>query len=197
MNAIGEFDLELLEGYLDDALSPAQVEYVARRLTHEPELALAMHELRAGRVLRTVAWRSMEPTDAQTAYVVDHVAEAVRRDVRHRRARRSVWISTAIAAGVAFFVFGWVTRTPAPAPSAPLSQHVLPAVPGLTKPAMATGHEPGLYRVALIDRDGRLMPAQKFSKADDARQFARDLLQYVDRRREAEQGGAMLVSDHF
>jgi hypothetical protein len=197
LSAIGEFDLELLEDYLDDALSPAQVEHVARRLTQEPELAMTMHELRAGRVLRTVAWRSMEPTDAQTAFVADHVAEAVRKDAWQKKARRSVWISAGVAAGVAFFVIGWMTRTPPSAPSPQLSRQISPGIERIKGPTVATSQEPGLYRVALIDRDGRLMPAQNFSKADDARQFARDLLQYVDRRREAEQGSAMLVSDHF
>jgi hypothetical protein len=197
LKAIGEFDLELLEDYLDDALSPAQVEHVLRRLTLEPELALAMHELRAGRVLRTIAWRSMEPTDAQTAFVADRVAQSVRKDVWRRKARRSAWISTAVAAGVAFFAFGWMTRTPSSAPSPQLTGQIPPGVQRPTKPIVATGQQPRVYHVALIDRDGRLTPAQKFSKADDARQFARDLLQYVDRRREAEQGSAMLVSDHF
>lgn len=196
MNALGEFDLELLEDYLDDALSPAQVEYMARRLAQEPELALAMHELRAARVLRVAAWRSMEPTEAHAAYVSEGVWETVRKDVRRRRALRSVWISTAVAAGIGFFVAGgWMMRTPVAAPS-PQVSHVTPSIQRVTRP-MATVQEAGLYHVALIDRDGRLMPAQKFSKADDARQFARDLLQYVDRRRQAEQGGAMLVSDHF
>ena len=42
MNSIDEFDLELLEDYLDDALSPSQVERIGQRLAEEPELARAM-----------------------------------------------------------------------------------------------------------------------------------------------------------
>lgn len=197
MNAIGEFDLELLEDYLDDSLSPAHVEHVAQRLSHEPELALAMHELRASRVLRTAAWRSMEPTELQAQSIADQVAGVVRKDAWRGRARRSVWISTAVAAGIGFFVFGWITRTPSIERQAVMSRQTPSSVQRLIKPALASGQEPRLYHVALIDRDGRWTPAQEFSKADDARQFARDLLQYVDRRSDAERGGAMLVSDHF
>jgi hypothetical protein len=197
LNAIGEIDLEMLEDYLDDGLSPAQVEHVARRLAEEPELALAMHELRAARVLRAAAWRSLEPTQYQAAGIEQRVVEVVRREAWHRKAWHGAWVSTAAAASVALFAIGWLMRTPAPySPS-----QKIPAVAAtharLLKPAVTLTPEPGPYHVALIDRDGRLTPAQKFSKADDARQFARDLLQYEDRRRQAEQGGAMLVSDHF
>jgi hypothetical protein len=82
----------------------------------------------------------------------------------------------------------------APAIQPPSNPTVIAQVP---QPAPAAVRTAGVYHVTLVDQHGRLLPAQKFAKADDARQFARDLLQYEDRRREAEQGGAMLVSDHF
>ena len=194
MNAIGEFDSELLEDYLDDALSPVQVEHVARRLAEEPELALAMHELRASRVLRAAVWRALEPSAAGAASVAGRVARVVRDDARRRTARRSLWVSTSIAAAAALFVIGWLTRMPAPVPAPPSNSTVIARLPA---PAPTVAQPARLYRVTLVDQHGRLLPAQKFAKADDARQFARDLLQYEDRRREAEQGSAMLVSDHF
>jgi anti-sigma factor RsiW len=194
LNAIGEFDSELLEDYLDDALSPVQVEHVARRLAEEPELALAMHELRASRVLRAAVWRSLEPSAAGAASVAGRVAGVVRADARRRNAQRSLWAAGSAAAVAAVFVIGWSTRMSAPAIQPPSNPTVIAHV---TQPAPAAVRPAGVYHVTLVDQHGRLLPAQKFAKADDARQFARDLLQYEDRRREAEQGGAMLVSDHF
>ncbi len=86
MNPVGELDQEALSDYLDDALSPAQVQNVMLRLADEPELAAAMHELRAGRVLRAAAWRSMEPGPVELTGVINSVASAVRGDHRRRSA---------------------------------------------------------------------------------------------------------------
>ena len=193
MNAIGEFDLELLEDYLDDALSPVQVEHVARRLAEEPELALAMHELRASRLLRAAVWRSLEPSEAAAAAAAGRVAGVVRDDLRRRTVRRSLWLSSGIAAAVALFIVGWFVRIP----TRPVAPPASGAIAHSTSPAPATPQAALVYHVTLVDQHGRLLPVQKFSKADDARQFARDLLRYEDRRHEAEQGSAMLVSDHF
>ncbi|HEY2585035.1 MAG TPA: hypothetical protein VGI81_04630 [Tepidisphaeraceae bacterium] len=198
MNAIGEFDLQLLEDYLDDALSPAQVEHVARRLADEPELALAMHELRAARVLRAATWRTLEPSEAEAADVARRVATVVRRTERMGHLWRRAWVGGGIAAAVGVFVAGWLLHgpvdsavhqpqaretTPTPVPS--------PTAIAIRQPAVAAFH------VALLDSQGNVIPVQKFSKADDARQFAQDLMTYEDRRQEAQQGGAMLVSDRF
>jgi hypothetical protein len=196
LNAIGEFDMELLEDYLDDALSPGQVEHVARRLGEEPELALAMHELRAARVLRAAAWRSLEPTEHHAAATANGVTRVVRREAWRGKAKRGAWIASAAAAALALVVIGRLMRVPGSTAPGELSA-VVTRQPSLVTPAIAIAPEIGAFHVALIDRDGRLTPAQKFSKADDARQFARDLLRYEDRRQQAEQGGAMLVSDHF
>lgn len=195
MNAIGEFDLELLEDYLDDSLSPGQVEHVARRLSEEPELALAMHELRAARVLRAAAWRSLEPSEFRAAGTARRVARVVRRDVWRRNVRRGAWVTAAAAAVVALVAVGRLMQ--APTPASPMKVTAVVTTPARTFSPSAKSPESNDYRVTLIDRDGRLTPAQKFSKADDARQFARDLLRYEDRRQQAAQGGAMLVSDHF
>lgn len=196
MNAIGEFDLELLEDYLDDALSPAQVEHVARRLADEPELALAMHELRAARVLRTAAWRGLEPGEAAAADVARCVSSFVRRTERNRSVRRGVLVGGAAAAVVALFVAGWLLRGPIGAPAAPAARELNPhAIP--PQPALAVTSPAAAFHVAVLDSQGNVIPVQKFSKADDARQFAQDLMTYEDRRQEAQQGSAMLVSDRF
>lgn len=196
MNSIGEFDSELLEDYLDDALSPVQVEHVARRLAEEPELALAMHELRARRVLRAAAWRAMEPSEARSAAVAGRITAVVRRDASWQKLRRLAWGGSAAAAAVALLVVGGYTRDSMPFVESDVLHAEAPSMRGPSAPAI---HEAPTvsYRVALVDAQGRVTPVQKFSKVEQARDFAGDLVRYQARCREAERGAAMLVSDHF
>lgn len=195
MNAISEFDLELLEDYLDDALSPIQVEHVARRLGDEPELALAMHELRAARVLRAAAWRTLEPSEAEAADVTNCVTQVVRGAERVHRLWRGAWVGGGIAAAVGVFVAGWLIH--GSGDPRPQARDVQPTP--LPSPAAIAVREPAAaaFHVALLDSQGNVIPVQKFSKADDARQFAQDLIVFENRRQEAQQGSAMLVSDRF
>jgi anti-sigma factor RsiW len=196
LNAIGEFDLELLQDYLDDALSPAQVQHVATRLGAEPELAAAMHELRAARVLRIATLRLLEPDETGAAAVSERIARAIRRD-RHRQAlMRLVRAGAAVAAAIAVFFAGWLLHeSGSPGLGRKITQNsgslreVIPVV------AAKAPTEP--FRVALVDESGTVIPVQRFSKMDDAREFAHDLARFEARRQEAQQGSAMLISDHF
>ena len=196
MNAIGEFDTELLEDYLDDALSPVQVEHVARRLAEEPELALAMHELRARRVLRAAAWRTLEPSESHSVQVAGRIANLVRRDALRQRLRQGLWIGSGAAAALMLLVAGWLSRGPTTLTRLRLSRAEPPSVHGPAEPALQEAPTVS-YRVALVDSQGRVTPVQKFSEVDQARDFAGDLARYQARCREAERGTAMLVSDHF
>jgi anti-sigma factor RsiW len=195
LNAIGELDLELLEDYLDDALSPAQVQHVAERLGTEPELALAMHELRAARAIRVASWRSLEPCETDAVKLADRIIASIRREDRLGRAWHSLRAGSIAAALVGVFVIGWLLRGHAVPSPVQTRESVVPTVAG--EHAVALGDLGGPFHVALLDQEGRLVPVQKFSKADDARHFAHDLMQYEARARDAEQGSAMLVSDHF
>lgn len=198
MNAIGEFDLQLLEDYLDDALSPAQVEYVARRLADEPELAMAMHELRAARVLRAASWRLLEPGEAEAADVARRVSKMAHRTERVQHLWRSGWVGGAIAAAVGVFVAGWLLHGPVDSAVPRQHAHEIKAAPAPSPAAIAIRPPAAAaFHVALLDSQGNVIPVQKFAKADDARQFAQDLMTYEDRRQEAQQGNAMLVSDRF
>ena len=196
MNPVAELDQEVLSDYLDDALSPAHVQNVTLRLAEEPELAGAMHELRAGRVVRVAAWRSMEPRPAEVQRVIDSVAAAVRGDHRRRSARMiGRWlIGTAALVAVGFGAWSFRDgRVPAQ-PAAMASRN---APTRVDPDAQATAMQQGPFHVALVDPTGRIVPVVKFSRMDEARQFAHDLMTYQTRRADAEQGRAMLVSDHF
>jgi len=189
LRQVSEVDLELLDGYLDDTLSPGQVQHVSQRLAAEPELAAAMHELRALRTLRLAAWRSMEPSDAWATRVARRVNAVTGRERRQRILRRTVRFATATAAAVSVFVAGWFLRSP--------------ASPGVLAREAPRDMQPmqhssaGAYQVTVIDGTGRALPVQSFSALDEARQFAQDVVQFEARRQEARQGETKLVSERF
>ena len=47
MNSVSENDLELLESYLDDELTGRELEALRQRLSSEPQLAVAIDELKS------------------------------------------------------------------------------------------------------------------------------------------------------
>lgn len=196
MKIPSELDLELLEAYLDDALSPAQVEHLAQRLLAEPELAGAMHEVRAHRALRTAAWRHDEPTEAQAAKLAERIAGYVRRDRRRRLARRAVGVGAAVAAALAVFLAGWLIR--GSGSSGLQAAPTLATTNAAHHPSSNDGAPPAPgFQVAIMDDSGRVVAVQKFARVEEARQFADDVMQMEARRRQLREGGPMLVSDRF
>lgn len=196
MNPIPEFDLELLEGYLDDALSPGQVQHVAQRLLAEPELAAAMHDLRAERALRTAVWRTTEPGEERAATVADRVADEIYRRERWGRIFRVARMASAAAAAVLVFCGGWFLGHSGSDPSAGEVSSVRSAPLG-AQAVQPSAHVPGRFEVPLKDRSGRVIAVQRFAHEEEARQFNDDLVKYETRRRDVQQGGPVLVSDHF
>ena len=194
MNPVEEFDLELLEAYLDDALSPEQVQHVARRLIGEPELAAAMHELRAQRALRTAAWRSLQPTDAEAEVVNRGAARMVRRHELRRIVFQSVRIGAAVAAAITVFVAGWMMRG---AGSTGVLASQTSRSESAPAPLVRISSAPGPYQVAVMDAGGHVVEVRSFAALKEARTFAEDLVRYEARRQAARQGSAVLVSDHF
>lgn len=191
MNPIGEFDFELLEAYLDDALTAAQVQHVSQRLLAEPELAAAMHALRQDRGVRLAMWRSTEPAPDHASAVADRVASAIHKIERRRAMVWWVRIGSAAAAAVAVFVAGWIIRgsssTSALAESGPSSRAV----------SIQPDHRNGAFQVVLTDAGGHVVGVQRFIRQEDATQFADDLARYQARRQAVQRGGAVLVSDRF
>ena len=79
-----EPDLELLEAYLDDTLTVAQVQAVADRLSHDPAFAAALDGLRAERAARAVVWRAMQPTRAFAQQVAQRTVLSIHSPARLR-----------------------------------------------------------------------------------------------------------------
>lgn len=98
-----EQDLELLESYLDDALSDDETQALRRRLSQEPGLVEALASLQSQRRARQAVWAAMEPDEASVSRLVERVGRSV--DHRLNFARRFHAATRGLAAA-AIFVFG-------------------------------------------------------------------------------------------
>ena len=187
-------ELEVLENYLDGALSPREADRVTRRAALDPECAAALDRLRAERAMRQAVWQSNEP-DPAAAHSAGRAAltAAIRADRRFRFTRH-LRRASGVAAGLLIaFAGGWVARglrsSPAPAP-APL----MSSAPAATE-----------FQVALTDDGGNIIAVQHFSDPGRARQFAEDVGRWQSRRRHEDRretsgdssGDFSQVSDEF
>jgi hypothetical protein len=191
LSDVPEYDLQLLEAYLDDALAASQVEVVDARLAREPRLGEALHSLRAQRAVRAAVWQSIASDDQSAKALSERVRRGILRHDLMTRVLRGLRIGGGVAACVALVWGGWMMR----GASAPSVVRVAGPVPA--RHAVVPVDAAGLYRVALTDEAGKVIAVQPFSRIEEARQFANDLERYEARRREVRQGSAVLVSDHF
>jgi hypothetical protein len=212
---LSDQDYEILEMYLDDALSQTEVEALRTRMASDATLTIALSEIRNARRLRAQWIQSLEPSAAE----VESLVSAVRRDVM----RDTVWSSrlaatrrwTAIAATFAIvFAAGWFgrdfTRTDSAVPGSPLmtstptdGQIVFDSRPldgiyqGNARPASNTPRTGGYY-VQLTDDYGRVIGVQRFQTLDEARRFTDDLDRWQTRQRNLRSGGdTVLIKDDF
>lgn len=184
---LSESDLNLLDAYLDDALSASEVQVLDARLSEEPETAAALDSLRKERQARVAAFASLTPEPAHADRFAEGVLSSVRRRQFGRRVMRAAqWVgSLAACLAVGFFV-GWIGRggraggTPGPvvAPAQTHDDaHLVIQVPGAS--------DPGQYHVAVLDGKGRVLAVEHFSKLEDPRQIAAYIGQYRARREPA------------
>ncbi|MDB5303961.1 MAG: hypothetical protein JWM97_1510 [Phycisphaerales bacterium] len=196
---VSETDLEILEAYLDDELSAGEVVRLDQRLACEPALAAALQSQRSARAVRAAVFKTTEPDDASADHFAGAVLASVRRRAWNRRLVRASKIAGAVAASIVVGVMiGWVGRGRGPeAPVASSFPHPVNTDGRLVAhtPKPADGGQ--TYQVALTDENGNVIAVQKFSKVEDARQFADDLGQYQARRQQVEEGRPMLISDRF
>jgi anti-sigma factor RsiW len=202
-----ESDILLLEAYLDDELTTSEVQRLDSRLNAEPELLAVLDSLRAQRMSRIGAFVSLSPTETQAQDFAERVLAGVGRRERQLKMRRGMRICGGVAACLLVgFAVGWAGRGTGGG-TMPQTSQLSRAVPA--SPAKAQAHcetqlvihapqpEPGQFQVAILDDKGNVIAIQRFSKLDDARQFADDLGQYELRRNQLQDSQAMLVSDRF
>jgi|SRR5882672_4231148 len=161
---IEDGDIELLEAFLDDELTPAQSLLLRDRLASEPNLAGELEQLRAERKLRANMFLGLEGGEeaiverilAQVGPAVPDVAAKVsdRAGPTRLRLRYAMAAAACIVLG---FLIGWMGaaggKSNARASEAP-------------------------YRVEILDESGQVMAVQKFQSLEKAREFSDDLQQW-------------------
>ena len=141
MNGVTEQDLELLEEYLDGALTPDEAERVRGRLADEPAFAAALDESREQRETRTAVWDTLAPTEAQAQAFATKAISAAHRTERWRHVNRYARFGSAAAACllVGFFA-GWLGRDKGtfikPLVTSPVVE--MPSGPSVQPPRRAT-----------------------------------------------------------
>jgi anti-sigma factor RsiW len=164
-------DLELIEAYLDDALSAEEVERLDRRLTDDPELAAALHEQRTSRALRIAAYQDADPDEADVEQLSQRIIGELHRRQRAMIVRRWTRIAGAVAACILFgFVAGWLGRSRAESEGA--FRQSRGGTHGIAVDPV------GVYQVFLTDDNGNTIKEQTFSEYEQARRFADDLAGY-------------------
>src|SRR4051794_39494111 len=109
--ALNETDYELLDSYLDDALSAEESQRLRARLADESELADAMHQLSFERDMRARLFNGLEPDERTVNRFCDHVFTSARRaDQWRKRARVLRFASSAAALLMVGFFSGFVLR---------------------------------------------------------------------------------------
>jgi hypothetical protein len=212
---LSEQDEELLEAYLDDALSPEEVDRVAGRLSAEPRFNAALAELRQQRRQRAAVWESLEPSEERAGAFAASVIRAA-----HRRQwmSRVSWMSRLSGAAAACILVGlgsgWYVwgrgsvATGMPSPSGGAPSVISPPGTSIASNAQNTqngqiqfvdqtnGLPAGPYQVEILDGSGNVLSVQKFNKPDEAQHFAQDLGQVLERQQNVQDGHVTLVSDH-
>jgi len=182
---------QLLDGYLDQALTQDESAELEARLQVEPELAEQLDELRRQRDLRQLVWRQMEPTLLQSERFNQRLKEKIQsRDPWRRRVRGLRWAGAVAACLLIGFMSGYVNRGTLFGPDEPNHSSQVQMVSDA--PA---GHRG--YHVSLVDETGQVVATQSFDSLEQAREFADDVGRWQATRRQVQDGHMQLVADEF
>jgi hypothetical protein len=207
---LSDSDRHLLEAYLDDGLSVWEVQRLDTRLGEEAELVAALDQVRAERAHRIAAFNAIAPTVS----AADRFAESLIASVhKARRKRRHMRIIRPLAVAAACLMIGFSVGRIAGWGHVDSETNVLEEQSGTLGSSVSTlaahGHsdahlvihapgpqETGPYQVAVMDEHGKVIAVQKFTRLEDAQEFAREFSQYQARRQQIQQS-PMLISDQF
>ena len=187
-------DLELLDSYLDGALSKEEVRALEARLLAEPGMADELARQREAREIRVQIWKSMEPSDSEVDRLMERIGESLERRSRFSFVLNNLRVIGAAAACILVgFLTGWMGR------SQPGLEHLAGQVdPGNANMHVvsATPQRRPAYQVALRDQAGNIVAVQYFDTLEKARAFAEDIRSMRDRQTQA-QDGNVIVGDRF
>jgi anti-sigma factor RsiW len=170
---IDDGDIELLEAFLDDELTPAQSQILRERFASEPGLENELEHLRAERKLRAGMFSSLEGGEEA---VVERILAQTKSSANGGPAKMQLRYAMAAAALVAIgFLVGWMG-----------------AMGGKSN---VSASEP--YRVEIQDESGQVMAVQNFKTLEKAREFSDDLQQWQIRQERLLNGQVTIYSDKF
>ncbi len=182
--------VELLEAYLDGALTAEDARRVEGLIASDEEWGRMLAELREARAARAAVFSQMEPSVLDARRVADRAIAATQAGRGWGRLAAWMRISGAVAAClmVSFFA-GWAIRGKQPKLGGAAS---VARVSNETSP-----HVDGAYQVTLTDHMGRVIGVQRFGSLEQAKEFAGDLRAWQERQQRMRQGAAVLVADEF
>jgi anti-sigma factor RsiW len=189
--AVSETDLELLEGYLDDALAPRESEALRQRLSSSPELSAALDQLRSERATRQSIFTALEPDDASVSSLITRIQTVTR---QHRAPAAWLRWPRYVAAAAACIAAGFFARGLFDRP------HSANETTKLVNESARNGvdvRKVEAYRVTLRDDAGRVLAVQQFDSLDKARQFADDLARWQARSERLASGQFIVTTDRF
>jgi anti-sigma factor RsiW len=207
-----EADVEILEMYLDDALSDQDLAAVARRLADEPVMAAELERLRGERDLRRQFFATLDPSDAAVERLLGRVDESIRRRTGwERQLKWGRWAAAAAACVALGFTTGYLGRSTSsqPGPNVAVNtdgQQPVQQVAENNNPDDTHGKIffPG-QRVAptvpaavqLTDDAGRVVAVQHFESLDKAKEFANDIQAWQERQRQMQNGNVVMMGGKF
>lgn len=200
-----ESDLELLEMYLDDALSDGELAAMAQRIAEEPELAAELENLRVQRELRSRVWAALEPGDAAVERLLGRVDESVRRRTNlERQLRWGRWIGAAAACILVGFTTGYMGRggSSGEQGSANIAMNSNNQIVQGMQVADSGGHinfvgKVPTAQVQLTDDSGKVIAVQPFESMDKANEFVSDIQAWQDRQKQMQNGNVVLMGGKF
>jgi anti-sigma factor RsiW len=188
--SVNETDLQQLETYLDDELSPTEAAELDRRLATDSQLADELAQLRAQRGLRMSVFQAMEPTDAEVESLLARVDGSLHRQANwSKRLRALRYVSSAAACLFAGFMISHAMW-----PAQPQDQ-ITSGGQAHIGGAPVAPHGP-VYQVVLQDETGNVIGVQNFDNLNDAREFQSDVGQLQNKHRQI-QNGIRLITDKF
>lgn len=174
-----EHDWELLSRHLDGDLTDAEETELSERISREPELKAALDELSSAQTVRSSLWTSLEPTQVEA----DVLAKCAISSARRRRVSWWPRIAAVAACLIVSFSAGWLAHSRQRNGMA----HLQPA----------TNNQPSPYRVALTDEQGHVTAVQDFESAEQAKKFARDVMQWQELNARVQHGSPIVLADRL
>jgi len=192
-----EADLEILEMYLDDALSDRELADVAMRIANEPVMAAELERLRGEREMRRQFYAAMEPTDAAVERLLGRVDESMRRRTWWQdQSKWTRWGAAAAACIAIGFTTGYLGRgTTQPAGPA-MVQAPMQLAPPMTVASNTDEHGKINFvgrlapaQVQLTDDRGQVIGVQRFDSVDKANEFVSDVRVWQENQQKLQAAG--------